>query len=108
MEDVLEVYKRPYDPNYPVVCMDETSKQLTDEVRRPLEVKPGDPKRQDTEYVRNGVCNIFLHCEPLTGKGHTSVTEHRKKNDWAKFIKELVDVQYPQAKKVVSDIPAKL
>lgn len=79
MEDVLDVYKRPYDPDYPVVCMDETSKQLTDEVRTPLEVKPGEPKRHDTEYVRNGVCNIFLHCEPLTGKRHTSVTDHRKK-----------------------------
>ncbi len=101
MEDVLDVYKRPYNPEYPVVCMDETSKQLTDEVRAPIAAKPGKSERQDTEYIRNGVCNIFLHCEPLTGKRHTSVTDHRKKSDWAMFIKGLVDEQYPTAKKII-------
>jgi len=101
MEDVLDVYKRSYDPDYPVVCMDETSKQLTAEVRTPIAAKPGETIRQDSEYIRNGVCNIFLHCEPLTGRRHTLVTDHRKKNDWAMFIKGLVDEQYPNAKKVV-------
>lgn len=101
MEDVLDVYQRPYDPERPLVCMDETSKQLTDEVRKSIPVSPGKPERQDAEYVRNGVCNIFIGFEPLAGKRKLTVTDQRKKHDWALFIKGLVDEQYPSAKKVV-------
>lgn len=101
MEDVLDVYQRPYDPEYPLVCMDETSKQLTDEVRKPIPVSPGKPERQDAEYIRNGVCNIFIGFEPLAGKRKLTVTDQRKKHDWALFIKGLVDEQYPSAKKIV-------
>ena len=101
MEDVLDVYQRPYDPERPLVCMDETSKQLTDEVRKPIPVSPGKPERQDTEYIRNGVCNIFIGFEPLAGKRKLTVTDQRKKHDWALFIKDLVDEQYPAAKKIV-------
>lgn len=100
MEDVLDVYQRPYDPEHPLVCMDETSKQLTDEVRKPISVSPGKPERQDAEYIRNGVCNIFIGFEPLAGKRKLTVTDQRKKHDWALFIKGLVDEQYPSAKKL--------
>lgn len=101
MEDVLDVYQRPYDDGFPVVCMDETSKQLTQEVRVPIGATVGNPERYDTEYIRNGVCNIFIHNEPLTGRRHTKVTAQRTKKDWASFIKELVDEQYPKAQKIV-------
>lgn len=101
MEDVLDVYKRPYDSNRPVVCMDETNKQLTKEIRRPIPASPGESARYDTEYERNGTCNVFLSCEPLQGKRTTKVTEHRKKTDWAQFVKELVDTDYPSADKVI-------
>lgn len=101
MEDVLEVYQRPYDDDYPVVCMDEINKQLTKEVRVPIPATSGNSEREDTEYVRNGVSNIFIQFEPLTGERHVSVTERRTKNDWAIFIKNLVDVHYPNAKKIV-------
>lgn len=101
MEDVLDVYQRLYDPEYPVVCMDETSKQLTDEVRKPIPASPGQAERQDVEYVRNGVSNIFIGFEPLTGKRKLVVTDQRTKHDWAMFIKNLVDEQYPTAKKIV-------
>jgi transposase len=101
MEDILDVYQRPYDPERPLVCMDETSKQLTDEVRNPIPGAPGKPERQDAEYIRNGVCNIFIGFEPLAGKRKLTVTDQRKKHDWALFIKDLVDEQYPSAKKIV-------
>lgn len=101
MEDVLDVYQRPYDPEYPVVCMDETSKQLTDEVRKPIPASVGQVERQDAEYVRKGVCNIFINFEPLAGKRTLSVTDQRTKHDWAIFIKNLVDEQYPSAKKII-------
>lgn len=101
MEDVLEVYTRPYDARYPQVCMDEMSKQLLTDTRPPLPVQPGHPARQDYEYERHGVCNIFLACEPLAGKRYTQVTMQRTKVDWAHFIRELVDVHYPQAHKLV-------
>ena len=91
MENILDVYKRPYDSKRPVVCMDETNKQLTKEVRLPIPASPGESLRYDAEYERNGTCNIFLSCEPLKGKRTTKVTAHRKKTDWAQFIKELVD-----------------
>lgn len=101
MEDVLDIYKRQYDEKNPVVCMDETSKQLTWETKIPLAMEPGLPERYDTEYERNGVCNIFVAFEPLKGKRRLKVTDHRTKKDWAHFIKELVDEDYPQAQKII-------
>ena len=83
MEDILDVYKRPYNEQFPVVCMDESSKQLINETRIPISAKPGETARYDTEYQRNGTCNIFIHSEPLTGKRKVEITDHRKKIDWA-------------------------
>jgi len=97
MEDVLDVYQRPYDPNQPLICMDETSKQLVGEVALPIAIQPGQPQRYDYEYVRNGVNNLFMFFEPLTGQRFVQVTAQRTKIDWALAVRELVDVQYPQA-----------
>jgi hypothetical protein len=101
MEDVLDVYQRPYDEQKPVVCMDETSKQLTQETRLPIPEKPGAPAKYDTEYERNGTCNIFLSHEPLKGKRTVKVTDHRKRTDWACFVKEIIDNDYPKADKII-------
>jgi hypothetical protein len=101
MEDVLDVYKRPYDPKRPQVCMDETSKQLIGETLKPLPAKPGRPQLYDYEYVRHGVANLFMIVEPLMGKCHVKVTERRTKTDWAQLIKELVDELYPAAEMIV-------
>lgn len=100
MEDVLEVYQRPYDEKHPVVCMDETSKQQIREVRIPLPAEPGQVERYDTEYERNGVSNIFMFCEPLKGWRKATVTDRRTKVDWAHAVKDLVDVEYPEAEKI--------
>ena len=100
MEDILTVYKRSFSPDEPLVCMDETSKQLTAETRRPIRAAPGRPLRYDYEYERNGVGNLFMFFEPLAGKRHVSVTDRRTKVDWARQIKELLDVQYPHAHQV--------
>jgi len=100
MEDILSVYKRAFDPEKPLVCMDETSKQLTAETRYPIPAAPGRPQRYDYEYKRNGVCNLFMFFEPLAGKRQVSVTNRRTKSDWAMQIKQLLDVHYPKAKKV--------
>ena len=100
MEDILTVYKRAFNPDETLVCMDETSKQLTAQKRRPIPAVPGRPARYDYEYERNGVCNLFMFFEPLQGKRHVSVTEHRTKADWAIEIKQLLDVHYPHAQKV--------
>jgi len=100
MEDVLEVYHLPYDSNYPVVCMDESSKQLVGEVYEPIPCKPGQPKRMDDEYVRNGVVEIFMEVEPLAGRRHAAVTERRTRKDWAQQIKQMLDERYPDAIKV--------
>ncbi len=97
---LLDVYKRPYDPRFPQVCMDEASKQLLRDTRDALPIEPGKPERQDYEYEREGVANLFLFCEPLVGKRWVEVTEHRTKVDWAQQIKELVDVRYPQAERI--------
>jgi hypothetical protein len=97
MEDVLEVYKRPYDPKRPQVCMDETSKQLLADTRDPIPGKPGSPEKFDYEYKREGVANIFMFFEPLMGKRHVKVTERRTRKDWALAMRELSDVQYPDA-----------
>jgi hypothetical protein len=101
MEDILEVYKHPYNPDKPLVCMDETTKQLTRETRRAVPAEPGRPTRFDYEYERNGVSNVFMFYEPFAGKRHVSVTDHRRKSDWALQIKELLDRHYPTAEKVV-------
>ena len=103
MEDVLEVYHRPYDPKRPVLCIDETFKQLIGETRKPLPLRPGMALAQKLhdEYVRNGVASLFLACEPLAGWRHVAVTEHRGRVDWAGFIRSLLDGRYAQAERVV-------
>lgn len=101
MEDVLEVYTRPFDPKRPQVCMDELSKQLVGETRTPIPAAPGKPERHDYEYVRNGVGNVFIFFEPLAGWRALTVTERRTMVDWAAAIRELVDVHYPKAEKIV-------
>jgi transposase len=100
MEDVLEVYHLPYDSDYPMVCMDESCKQLIGEVRDPIPCKPGKPVRVDDEYIRNGVTEIFMEVEPLAGKRHVEITEHRTRKDWASQIKQMLDERYPDAIKV--------
>jgi hypothetical protein len=101
MEDVLEVYTEPYDPNRPQVCMDETSKQLLSDVRDPIPVQPGQPQRVDYEYKREGVADLFMFFEPLTGKRFVKVTDQRTRKDWALTMQELADEIYPQADKIV-------
>ena len=96
MENVLEVYKRPYDPQHPVVCFDEQSKQLVGEITTPIPAAPGQPERCDYEYVRNGTANLFMLNEPLTGQRYVTVTPRRTKLDFASQIKMLVDELYPQ------------
>ena len=100
MEDVLDIYHMPYDPDYPVVCMDESCKQMIGEVREPIPCTPGQPVRIDDEYVRNGVAEIFMEVEPLAGKRHVAVTEHRTRKDWAMQIKQMLDERYSSATKV--------
>ena len=90
----------PYDPNYPVVCMDESCKQLVGEVRKPVPCIPGRPARMDDEYVRNGVVEIFMEVEPLAGRRHVAITERRTRKDWAMQIKQMLDERYPSAVKV--------
>ena len=97
MEDVLDLYHQPYDPRRPMVCMDETSKQLVAHTRRSIPAKPGQPERYDYEYERNGVANLFMFFEPLGGVRHVKVTERRTKADWAECMAELVDIHYPKA-----------
>ena len=96
----MDVYHLPYDSDYPVVCMDESCKQMIGEVREPIACKPGQPMRVDDEYVRNGVAEIFMDVEPLAGKRHVTVTEHRTRKDWALRIKQMLDERYPDAMKV--------
>jgi len=100
MEDVLEVYHLAHDPDYPVVCMDESCKQMVGEVREPIPCAPGRPVLMDDEYVRNGVAQIFMEVEPLAGRRHVAVSEHRTRKDWALQIKEMLDDRYPNAIKV--------
>ena len=100
MEQVLDVYKMPYNGDYPVVCMDESPKQLIKETRVPIDMKPGREKRIDFEYERRGVCNIFMANEPLKGKRHVEVKQRKTKKDWAYFIKGLADNHYKNAIKI--------
>ena len=99
MEMVLDVYKRPFDPMFPVVCMDESPKQLIGETRIPISASPGQPAKHDYEYRRSGICNVFLACEPLAGKRMVAVTERKTKQDWAYFI-EKIAAQYEGTKKI--------
>jgi len=101
MEDVLEVYARPYDPQRPVVCVDEGGKQLIGDVRPPLPVRVGKPARQDSEYQRGGVANLFMIFEPLAGQRHVQVTERKTSIDFARLLATLSDEHYPKAQKVV-------
>ncbi len=107
MEDVLEVYHRPYDPRRPVVCMDETFKQLIGETREPLPPRPGAAssggavERYDHVYTRNGVASLFMACEPLAGWRHVAATGHRCRSDWAVFVRDLLDGRYRDAERVV-------
>lgn len=96
MEKVLDVYKRPFDPDNPVICMDESPKQLIRETRLGKPMRKGNEALVDYEYFRCGVCNIFMASEPLTGKRFTKVTEQKTKGDWAEYIKEVID-NYPKA-----------
>lgn len=97
MEDVLDVYTRPHDPNHPFVCFDETSKQLVAEKIAPIPAQPGKKQRYDYQYERNGVCNLFMFFEPLGAWRHVEVTERRTAVDYAHQMKYLVDERYPQA-----------
>ena len=100
MELVLDVYKMPYNPAMPVVCMDESPKQLIKETRIPIARKPGSDAKVDFEYERCGVANIFMANEPLTGKRYVKVTERKTKVDWANFIREIADEYYPTSKQI--------
>jgi DDE superfamily endonuclease len=101
MEDVLEVYHRPHDPEYPVVCVDETSKQLISETRIPIKAKPGQPARHDYEYERNGTANLFMMFAPLEGWRHVEVTDRHTAVDFAHMLRDLSDTHFPGAKKIV-------
>jgi hypothetical protein len=101
MEDVLEVYHRPHDPEYPVVCVDETSKQLISEMRVPIKAKPGQPARHDYEYERNGTANLFMMFAPLEGWRHVEVTERHTAVDFTHMVRDLSDTHFPTAKKIV-------
>lgn len=100
MEQVLDIYKLPYNERFPVVCMDESPKQLIGNTRLEVPMGEGKEKREDYEYARKGVCNIFMANEPLKGKRFVKVTERKTKVDWAGFIKEMADCNYPQAEKI--------
>jgi hypothetical protein len=101
MEDVLETYQRPRDPDHPLVCLDETPKQLIIETRTPIPQKPGLPARHDYEYHRNGVANLFMMFAPLEGWRHVEVTDPHAAVDYAKMLKDLSDVHFPAAEKIV-------
>ncbi len=99
MEKVLDVYKRPYDERFPVVCMDESPKELIGETRTPVKMERGRPQKYDYEYRRYGTCNIFMANEPLAGKRHVKVTERKTKGDWAIYVKEISE-RYRNAEKI--------
>jgi hypothetical protein len=101
MEDILAVYARPYNSEYPVICMDEKPYQLLDHARDPLPMKPGSIEKVDNEYRRNGTCSIFLFTEPLAGWRHAEALPRRTKIDWAHKIKWLICEQYPTVKKLI-------
>ena len=100
MEKVLDIYKKPYSATFPVICMDESPKQLIEKGKPSVPMKPGQEARVDYEYVRHGVVNIFMANEPLMGKRYVEVTEFKTKKDWARFVKRIADEWYPKAKKI--------
>ncbi len=100
MEMVLDVYKRPFDSRFPVVCMDESPKQLIGETKVSITASPGHPAKDDYEYKRCGVCNIFMACEPLAGKRIGKITKRKTKRDWAYFLEEIA-AQYENAEKSI-------
>lgn len=100
MADILDIYEMPYNPEVPVVCMDENPTSFG-ETREPLPMRPGDTQKTDSEYVRKGLCSIFVFVEPLGGVRHVSVREHRTAVDWAEEIRYLVDVSYPDRDKII-------
>ena len=99
MERVLEVYKRPYDPKRPIICINESPKQLISEIKEPIKGKPGSVEKYDYEYKRAGVCNIFMANEPLQGKRYVKVTKKKKKHDWAIYMREIAD-KYDDAERI--------
>ena len=101
MEDVLDVYQRPHDPARPLVCLDEVSKQLVEETRVPQPMQPGQPARHDYEYKRNGTANMFMLFAPLEGWRHVEVTDRRTAIDYAKILRDLADIHFPKAEKIV-------
>jgi hypothetical protein len=101
MEEVLDVYARPYDAARPLICMDETNKQLLGDTREPLPMIPGHPERIDHEYQRQGVANLFMFFEPLAGRRYLRVTDRRTRQDWAEVMRELADVCYPDAETII-------
>ena len=100
MEEVLEVYRRPHDPKRPLICLDETSKQLISETRAPIPMKPGSPARYDYEYERNGVANLFMMFAPLEGWRHVKVTDRHTAIDYAQVLKEISDVRFADAEQI--------
>lgn len=100
MEQVLDLYQEPYDARFPLVCMDEKSKQLIGDTRVPLPPRPGTVAREDYEYARQDTCNLFIAFEPLQSWRHLAVTDHRTAVDWAHFMQQLSDVYYPQAEHI--------
>lgn len=100
MEDILDLYCLPYDENIPVICMDEKPYQLLDEVREPIPMKPGKPRKVDSEYIRKGTCSIFVFSEPLTGWAHAHARERRTKIDWAEEIRWLLEEKYPHIPRI--------
>ena len=101
MEDVLDVYKRPFDAKRPVICMDEITRQLLSDVQEPVSAQPGTPARFDSEYKREGVADMFLFFEPLSGQRHLTVTEHRTRRDWAEAMRKLSDEWCADAERIV-------
>ena len=101
MEDVLAVYKRPYNEKRPLVCLDEINRQLIEEITTPVPVKPGAPAKYDYEYVRNGTANLFMISEPLAGRRAVKVTQRRTTKDFAYCLHDVAEIQYPQAEKIV-------
>lgn len=100
MYRLLHLYRKPYDPKFPVVCFDEKSKQLLEDSRTSIPMKPGSVKKYDYEYKRNGTCNIFVAVEPKAGKHHIQVTDHRTRQDFAQFMKWLIDKKYKKVRKI--------
>jgi transposase len=101
MELILDLYEKPLDPRFPVVCLDECARQLTGDLQEALPLRPGDARREDYEYERRGTCNLFVTVEPLAGRRQVVVTDQRTSKDFAERLRQLVDVDYPEAEKII-------